>query len=100
LKEDIKVQIFLRTANKDSISQMQQYIASKAFAKNVEYIDKEKAKQIWNKDNNEEWAKILDANPFPESIDFPMDIKAIINGLISAIIAIVLFYGILSWIEN
>jgi cell division transport system permease protein len=196
LKEDIKVQIFLRTANKDSISQMQQYIVSQPFAKNVEYIDKEKAKQIWNKDNNEDWAKILDANPLPESIDFyaraayvnkdslnnisnhimtlfgnqiteikypgelvnninekatrfglaflviscilciivifsidntiklamfsnrfliktmqmvgatrgfiarPMDIKAIINGLISAIIAIVLLYGIISWIEN
>ncbi|WP_298302305.1 permease-like cell division protein FtsX [Hydrotalea sp.] len=70
LKEDIKVQVFLRTANKDSISQMQQYISSQPFAKNVDYIDKEKAKQIWNKDNNEDWAKILDANPLPESIDF------------------------------
>jgi len=70
LKEDIKVQVFLRTANKDSISQMQQYISTQPFAKNVDYIDKEKAKQIWNKDNNENWAKILDANPLPESIDF------------------------------
>ncbi|MDE3124971.1 MAG: permease-like cell division protein FtsX [Bacteroidota bacterium] len=70
LKEDIKVQVFLRTSNKDSISQMQQYISAQPFAKNVDYIDKEKAKQIWNKDNNEDWAKILDANPLPESIDF------------------------------
>ena len=25
---------------------------------------------IWNKENNEDWAKILDVNPLPESIDF------------------------------
>jgi cell division transport system permease protein len=25
---------------------------------------------LWNKDNNEDWGKILDVNPLPESIDF------------------------------
>jgi cell division transport system permease protein len=33
-------------------------------------VDKEKAKAIWNKENNEDWSKILDVNPLPESIDF------------------------------
>jgi cell division transport system permease protein len=33
-------------------------------------VDKESAKQIWNRENNEDWAKILDVNPLPESIDF------------------------------
>jgi cell division transport system permease protein len=69
-KEDIKLQAFLRTANKDSISQIQQYLAAQPFAKDVQYVNKETAKQIWNKDNNEDWAKILEANPLPESIDF------------------------------
>jgi len=69
-KEDIQLQAFLRTANKDSISQIQQYLASQPFAKDVQYVNKENAKLIWNKDNNEDWAKILDANPLPESIDF------------------------------
>jgi len=69
-KEDIKLQAFLRTANKDTIGQIQQYIATKSYTKEVQYVNKETAKQIWNKDNNEEWAKILDYNPLPESIDF------------------------------
>jgi cell division transport system permease protein len=69
-KEDIRISAYLRTNNKDTIKQIQQYIASQPFAKNVEYVNKDKAKEIWNKDNNEDWNKILDVNPLPESIDF------------------------------
>ena len=69
-KEDIRISAYLRTNNKDTIAQIQKYIASQPFAKNVEYVNKDKAKEIWNKDNNEDWNKILDVNPLPESIDF------------------------------
>lgn len=69
-KEDIRMSAYLRTLNKDTISQIQQFIVSKPYAKNVVYVDKNTAKQIWNRENNEDWAKILDVNPLPESIDF------------------------------
>jgi cell division transport system permease protein len=69
-KEDIRISAYLRTQNKDTIAQIQQFIAAQPFAKDVEYIDKEAAKALWNKDNNEDWGKILDVNPLPESIDF------------------------------
>lgn len=69
-KEDIRISAYLRSMNKDTIAQIQQYIAGKPYAKNVTYVDKKKAKEIWNKENNEDWAKILDVNPLPESIDF------------------------------
>ncbi len=69
-KEDIQVQAFLRTANKDTIGQIQHFIATQPYSKDVQYVDKETAKKIWNKDNKEDWATILDANPLPESIDF------------------------------
>jgi cell division transport system permease protein len=69
-KEDIRISAYLRTMNKDSIAQIQQYISSQPYAKGVEYVNKEKAKEIWNKDNSEDWNKILTENPFPESIDF------------------------------
>jgi cell division transport system permease protein len=52
------------------VGKIQAFIAATPYAKNVEYIDKEKAKTIWNKENNEDWSKILDVNPLPESIDF------------------------------
>jgi cell division transport system permease protein len=70
LKEDIKISAYLRTANKDTINQIKNFIASQPYARNVEYIDKEAAKRIWNKDNKEDWANVLENNPFPESIDF------------------------------
>ncbi len=69
-KEDIRLSAYLRTLNKDTIGQIQQFIAQKPYAKNVTYVDKKMAKEIWNKENNEDWATILDVNPLPESIDF------------------------------
>ena len=69
-KEDIRISAYLRTLNKDTIGQIQAFISSQPYAKNVTYVDKESAKAIWNKENKEDWAKILDVNPLPESIDF------------------------------
>ena len=69
-KEDIRFSAYLRTQNKDTINQIQQFISHQHYAKGVNYINKESAKEIWNKENNEDWAKILDVNPLPESIDF------------------------------
>src|SRR4051795_11794094 len=69
-KEDIRMSAYLRTQNKDTIKQVESFIASQPYARNVQYIDKESAKALWNKDNNEDWSKILDYNPLPESIDF------------------------------
>lgn len=70
MKEDIKVCAYLQTANQDSIKLIVDYLKAQPFAKDVVYIDKAKAKEIWNKDNNESWDEILDYNPLPESIDF------------------------------
>ncbi len=70
-KEDIRISAYLRTSKKDSITQLQQYIGAQPYAKNVQYINKEEAKKIWSKEgSSEDWAKILDYNPLPESIDF------------------------------
>ncbi|MBN9296827.1 MAG: hypothetical protein J0I41_07435 [Filimonas sp.] len=69
-KEDIRISAYLRTLNKDSITQIQQFIAAQPFAKDVKYVNKETAKELWNKENNEDWSKFLDYNPLPESIDF------------------------------
>lgn len=70
-KEDIRISAYLHTTNKDTIDQIQRYIAAQPYAKNVRYTNKEAAKEIWGKEgNNEDWAKILEYNPLPESIDF------------------------------
>jgi cell division transport system permease protein len=69
-KEDIRISVYLRTSDQSSIAGIEQYISSQPYAKNVEYVNKEKAKAIWNKENNEDWGKILEVNPLPESVDF------------------------------
>jgi cell division transport system permease protein len=70
MKEDVRISAYLRTMNKDSIESIRTFIEAQPFAINVKYINKETAKAMWNEGNNEDWAKILDANPLPESIDF------------------------------
>jgi cell division transport system permease protein len=70
-KEDIRISAYLRTQNKDSINQVQQYLSAQPYAKNVQYVNKDEAKNIWSREgSSEDWAKILDYNPLPESIDF------------------------------
>lgn len=69
-KEDIRISAYLRTLNKDTINQILKYVEAQPYAKKVHYINKESAKAIWNKENNEDWAKVIDFNPLPESIDF------------------------------
>ncbi|MBC7587802.1 MAG: hypothetical protein H7178_05515 [Chitinophagaceae bacterium] len=69
-KEKIPVSAYLRTLNKDTISSIQKYISQQPYAKEVIYTNKAKAQEIYNKDNNENWDKVLNENPLPESIDF------------------------------
>jgi cell division transport system permease protein len=69
-KEDIRISVYLKSTDKNTIGKLQALIAGQPYAKNVEYVDKEKAKAIWNAENSEDWAKILDVNPLPESVDF------------------------------
>lgn len=69
-KEDIRFSAYLRTLNKDTINQIQEFITQRPYSKEVTYVNKDKAKEIWNKENNEDWAKFLTENPLPESIDF------------------------------
>jgi cell division transport system permease protein len=70
-KESIQVHAWLeRTANKKQIDTVKNYITSLPYAKDVEYVTKEKAVQKWNTQNDTTWKKFLDNNPLPESIDF------------------------------
>ncbi|MBL0054804.1 MAG: hypothetical protein IPP31_01190 [Chitinophagaceae bacterium] len=71
VKENIQVHAWLNPdASKKRIDSLQKHIAALPYAKNVEYITKQKAIQLWNKDNDTTWKKFLENNPLPESIDF------------------------------
>jgi cell division transport system permease protein len=70
LRENIQIHAWLTTGNTKSIDSLQSYINAQPYVKSWEYVNKEKAKEIYNKDGNESWDKILSENPLPESIDF------------------------------
>lgn len=73
LKEsNVAIHAFLNEgSNRDSVKSLQSYITSQPYAHDVEFTDKEKAKQNWLKEGNEDWQKTLpNDNPLPESVDF------------------------------
>ncbi|MGG9970463.1 cell division protein FtsX [Ferruginibacter sp. SUN002] len=70
-KERIQVQAFLNPeAGAKRIDSLTNYIKSFPYARDVRHITKEMAAEIWNKDNDSSWKKMLDYNPLPPSVDF------------------------------
>ncbi len=70
-KESIQVHAWIeRTANKKQIDSLKNYLTSLPYAKDVEYVTREKAIEKWNAENDTTWTKFLNNNPLPESIDF------------------------------
>jgi cell division transport system permease protein len=70
-RENVEVKVHLRgdVPSKDSIALMQ-YFASQPYIKNYSFVNKDMARQKYLSDGNEDWNKILDYNPLPNSIYF------------------------------
>ena len=68
---NVEVRTFLRgdISPKDSANLMQ-YIGTKPYVKNIEFVNKEVAKKRYISNNNEDWNTVLDYNPLPNSINF------------------------------
>jgi cell division transport system permease protein len=70
-KENIQVHTYLnRDATKKQIDSLVNYISSIPYANRVEYVNKQKAIERWNAENDTTWKQFLNNNPLPESIDF------------------------------
>lgn len=70
-KESIQVHAWLeRTASKKQIDSVQTYLTQLPYAKNVEYVTRDKAIEKWNTENDTTWRNFLNNNPLPESLDF------------------------------
>lgn len=70
-RENVEVRAFLRgdISSKDSTALMES-IATKPYVKNYEFVDKETARKKYLETNNEDWSKVLDYNPLPNSVNF------------------------------
>lgn len=70
-KESIQVHTYLNpNAKQKQIDSLRNYIDSLPYAKDVEYITKDKAIAKWNAENDTVWKQFITNNPLPESIDF------------------------------
>jgi cell division transport system permease protein len=70
-KESVEVRTYLRgdLAPSDSAALMQ-YMSAQPYIRSIDYITKEKGKEIYLSDGNEDWDKVLTANPLPNAIYF------------------------------
>lgn len=70
-KESVEVRVYLRgdLTAQDSTALMQ-YISTKPYVRNIDYVTKEEGKRIYLSDGNEDWNKVLNANPLPNAIYF------------------------------
>ncbi|HRO70290.1 MAG TPA: permease-like cell division protein FtsX [Chitinophagaceae bacterium] len=70
-KENVEVGAYLRgDLNPKDSADLMEYISAKPYVRTIEFITKEAAKKKYLGDGNENWDKVLDANPLPNSINF------------------------------
>lgn len=71
LKEDVKVQVYLKKTYSDTdLQNFQRYLKGQPFTKSSEFIDPEQAKERWLKSGETDFADLLDENPLPASVEF------------------------------
>jgi cell division transport system permease protein len=72
-KESVEVRAELRgDLNRKDSAALFNYIAAQPYVKSIEFVNKEKAREIFMADGNKSWEGILEANPLPNSINFKM----------------------------
>jgi cell division transport system permease protein len=70
-KENVEIHAnLLGDLNPKDSAALMAYISTKPYIREITYINKDKAKEIWIGDDNKGWDGILDANPLPSSIAF------------------------------
>ena len=73
-KGSVQVHAFIREGSKQKeIENLRDYISQQPYARKVEFVSKEQARQNFIGEGNEDWNKVIDYNPLPASVDFYLD---------------------------
>lgn len=73
-KGSVQVHAFIREGSKQKeIESLRDYISQQPYARKVEFVSKEQARQNFIGEGNEDWNKVIDYNPLPASVDFYLD---------------------------
>ncbi len=86
-KENVEVNVYIReNLNPKDSTALVEYIASKPYVKEYVYITKEMARKKYMKDNEgEDWSKVLDYNPLPNSINLKLKPDYVVPDTLAAI---------------
>ncbi|ULQ56389.1 permease-like cell division protein FtsX [Flavihumibacter rivuli] len=85
-KENVEVRVYLReNISPADSTRLVDYIATKPYVKEYQYVTKDLARQKFVADGNEDWKNILDANPLPASIDFKLKNQYVHSDTLKAI---------------
>lgn len=87
IKEDVKVNVYLqKAAQQKDVDSLRQYIASKPYAKSVDYVDKETAKKRFLASGEKDFSDVLgNQNPLPPSIEFHLKADYVNKDTLAAI---------------
>jgi cell division protein FtsX len=110
-KENIQVHAWIeRAANKKQIDTVKNYIASLPYVKDVEYVTRDKAVEKWNAQNDTIRLAMYSNRFLIKTMQMvgatrgfiarPLNVRAIINGLIAAGVAIVLLLSFVGLAEK
>jgi len=70
-KENVEVRVYLRgDLNPKDSTALMQYISTQPYVKTIEYVNKEEGKKRYMAEGNEDWGRVLEANPLPNAIYF------------------------------
>jgi len=73
LKSNITISVFLKDSPTDSeIDQIKTELSELKYLRSSEFVDKEKAAEIFIKETGEDFRKILDYNPLPASFNIKL----------------------------
>jgi cell division transport system permease protein len=73
-KENVEVRVYLRgDLNPKDSTALMQYISSQPYVKSIEYVNKEEGKKRYMAEGNEDWGRVLEANPLPNAIYFKVN---------------------------
>jgi cell division transport system permease protein len=87
-KGSVQVNAFIREGSpQKEIDAVKTAIESRPYARNVQYVTKEMARDKFIGDGNEDWNKVLDYNPLPASIDFFLEPEYVNKDSLNAITA-------------
>lgn len=85
-KESVEVRTYiLGNPNSTDSAALMQYISSKPYVTAIDYVTKERGKEIYLSDGNEGWDKVLTANPLPNAIFFKVKKEYLTTDSLAAI---------------